>query len=63
MREIKFKYEPITKYKDLYSTRYRFRFENGYGASVVRRIGTYGGEEGRQWDIWCTLYYAFVVFF
>lgn len=28
--------------------RYRFKFNNGFGASVVKGYGTYGGEE----DLW-----------
>lgn len=29
-----------------WKTQYIFDFDNGYSASVVRGIGTYGGEEG-----------------
>ena len=29
-------------------TRYRFKFDNGFGASVVKGDGTYGGED----DLW-----------
>lgn len=45
-----FKYEEISKHEDLYSQRYRFKFNNGYGASVIRGVGTYGGREG-LWEL------------
>lgn len=33
-------------FKEMGGINYKFVFENGYGASVIRHYGTYGWEEG-----------------
>lgn len=37
-------------YSDVSGTQNIYRFDNGYGASVVRGFGTYGAERGR-WEL------------
>lgn len=41
-----FKHRPIRYICDLLKGQYIFKFENGFGASVIRGTGTYGGDEG-----------------
>ena len=43
-------YDPPAKTFSLEPERYRFFFKNGYGASVVRGPGTYGGPAG-LWEL------------
>lgn len=48
----KFKYEHINKGDESLSdgVQYKFKFENGYGASVIKRRGSYGFEKG-LWEL------------
>lgn len=50
MKKLNVSFEPADANPILGGVRYRFKFDNGYGASVICHMGSYGGKDG-LWEL------------